>query len=139
MAQLLARHSDINLTMNTYTHVEVRDQAMAVGSLPAPPSQLPVVDEIIEMRATGTDDRLALELAQETVVRGQRLSATGVSDDASVANTLCPKLLPMKPLDTSCHEGNTGDSSPAPLAQLAEQLTLNRHSDHVFLPRIAVS
>jgi hypothetical protein len=36
-AQLLARHSDINLTMNTYTMLGVCDQAMAVESLPAIP------------------------------------------------------------------------------------------------------
>jgi hypothetical protein len=36
-AQLLARHSDINLTMNTYTMLGVRDQASAVESLPPIP------------------------------------------------------------------------------------------------------
>ena len=36
-AQLLARHSDINLTMNTYTMLGVCDQATAVESLPAIP------------------------------------------------------------------------------------------------------
>jgi integrase len=36
-AQLLARHSDINLTMNTYTMLGVCDQASAVESLPAIP------------------------------------------------------------------------------------------------------
>jgi len=38
MAQSLARHSDIRLTMGTYTHVEVDDQRAAIESLPAPPS-----------------------------------------------------------------------------------------------------
>jgi integrase len=36
-AQLLARHSDINLTMNTYTMLGVLDQASAVQSLPPIP------------------------------------------------------------------------------------------------------
>jgi integrase/recombinase XerD len=36
-AQLLARHSDINLTMNTYTMLGVLDQASAVESLPPIP------------------------------------------------------------------------------------------------------
>jgi hypothetical protein len=36
-AQLLARHSDINLTMNTYTMLGVLDQAGAVESLPPIP------------------------------------------------------------------------------------------------------
>lgn len=38
MAQSLARHSDIRLTMGTYTHVEVDDQRAAIESLPAPPA-----------------------------------------------------------------------------------------------------
>ena len=37
MAQTLARHSDIRLTLGTYTHVEVYDQTAAIQSLPAPP------------------------------------------------------------------------------------------------------
>ncbi len=36
-AQLLARHSDINLTMNTYTMLGVMDQVAAVEALPAVP------------------------------------------------------------------------------------------------------
>lgn len=36
-AQLLARHSDINLTMNTYTMLGIFDQATAVESLPPVP------------------------------------------------------------------------------------------------------
>jgi integrase/recombinase XerD len=38
MAQVLARHSDIRLTMNVYTHVELHDQAAAIEALPGPPS-----------------------------------------------------------------------------------------------------
>ena len=34
MAQNLARHSDINLTMNVYTDVMLEDQAIAVELLP---------------------------------------------------------------------------------------------------------
>ena len=38
VAQELARHSDINLTMRIYSHVGMGDRAKAVGILPAPPS-----------------------------------------------------------------------------------------------------
>ena len=38
-AQLLARHSDINLTMNTYTSLEFGDQASAVEALPDVPEE----------------------------------------------------------------------------------------------------
>ena len=33
-AQTLARHSDINLTMNVYTHVDQEEQAAAINKLP---------------------------------------------------------------------------------------------------------
>lgn len=44
-AQMLARHSDINLTMNTYTMLGVLDQAAAVESLPALPGAEKVVEK----------------------------------------------------------------------------------------------
>ena len=37
MAQTVARHSDIRLTLGVYTHVELADQTAAIQSLPAPP------------------------------------------------------------------------------------------------------
>ena len=36
-AQTLARHSDIRPTMGIYTHIELGDQAAAIGALPGPP------------------------------------------------------------------------------------------------------
>lgn len=38
VAQVLARHSDIRLTLGVYTHVELGDQLAAIGSLPGPPT-----------------------------------------------------------------------------------------------------
>jgi integrase/recombinase XerD len=37
MAQTLARHSDVRLTLGVYTHVGLHDQTAAIGLLPAPP------------------------------------------------------------------------------------------------------
>jgi hypothetical protein len=37
MAQTLARHSDVRLTLGVYTHVELHDQTAAIQALPAPP------------------------------------------------------------------------------------------------------
>lgn len=34
MAQTLARHSDIRLTMNVYTHTELAEQTAAIAELP---------------------------------------------------------------------------------------------------------
>jgi integrase len=38
VAQTLARHSDIRLTMGIYTHIGLHDQTVAITSLPAPPA-----------------------------------------------------------------------------------------------------
>ncbi len=38
LAQSVARHSDVNLTLGIYSHVEVAEQAEAINALPAPPS-----------------------------------------------------------------------------------------------------
>ncbi len=55
-AQLLARHSDINLTMNTYTSLGVLDQAAAVEALPPVPGGNPQSPaSALPLRATGTD------------------------------------------------------------------------------------
>lgn len=54
MAQTLARHSDIRLTMSTYTHVDLYDQAAAIASLPSPPTGVKSPgNEAAELRATG--------------------------------------------------------------------------------------
>ena len=37
MAQTLARHSDVRLTLGVYTHVTVEDQTAAIELLPGPP------------------------------------------------------------------------------------------------------
>ena len=39
MAQTLARHSDVRLTLGIYTHVELHDQAAAIASLPPLPGR----------------------------------------------------------------------------------------------------
>ena len=55
-AQLLARHSDINLTMNTYTALGVLDQAAAVEALPPVPNGQPQDKKTaLPLRTTGTD------------------------------------------------------------------------------------
>ncbi len=74
-AQVLARHCDINLTMNTYTILGVLDQAAAVEALPAIPSSLPLT-EIQKACSTGTDGRvLATEKVPTVVPRGAEIGA----------------------------------------------------------------
>ena len=58
IAQSLARHSDIKLTMNRYTHTVISDEAEALEVLPDFPSAFDGNDESghQELKATGTDD-----------------------------------------------------------------------------------
>src|SRR5262249_47036184 len=60
LAQELARHSDIRLTMNVYTHARLHDLAGAVEGLPA---LLPTGPETEKMtlRATGTDASASMD------------------------------------------------------------------------------
>jgi hypothetical protein len=55
MAQTLARHSDVRLTLGVYTHVGLHDQTMAIDSLAAPPVLgIDLKNEAEILRATGT-------------------------------------------------------------------------------------
>jgi len=58
MAQTVARHSDVRLTLGIYTHIGLHDQTSAIESLPAPPSFGENGSEAATLRATGTDGRL---------------------------------------------------------------------------------
>ena len=55
MAQELLRHSDIRLTMNTYTHLQLADTAGAVEALPDLPAP---EDRASRQVRTGTDGRM---------------------------------------------------------------------------------
>jgi hypothetical protein len=57
MAQTLARHSDVRLTLGVYTHVGLHDQTVAIAALPPPPGGKGTETEAAELRATGTEGR----------------------------------------------------------------------------------
>ena len=54
MAQKLARHSDVNLTLNTYTHLSVAEMAGAVDKLPDLRSRSPATPTQAESGSPGT-------------------------------------------------------------------------------------
>ncbi len=60
MAQTLARHSDVRLTLGVYTHIGRHDQSAAIESLPAPPgsNEGPGIQAEV-VKATGTHDATA--------------------------------------------------------------------------------
>ncbi len=88
-AQALARHCDINLTMNAYTMLSVHDHASAVESLPPIPK---ATDESPpqEAAATGTDGPVSTASEVPTVVpRGAKMGAKRLAADALQAAPIC--------------------------------------------------
>ena len=77
LAQSLARHGDINLTMNAYTTVGLADQRTAVESLPAAP-KMPGVGPAAR---GASDQKLALKLALDQDVSGPQVSSGSNEDD----------------------------------------------------------
>lgn len=77
MAQTLARHSDVRLTLGVYTHVGLHDQTAAIQSLPVPPelNQAINASTASAAKATGTDDPRAPAPSQKS---GQKVVPTMV-------------------------------------------------------------
>jgi integrase len=78
LAQELARHSDIRLTMNVYTHAHLYDLAGAVGGLPR---LLPTGDQATAaaLKATGTDGESATKEVSSLPSAYRRAEAEGDS------------------------------------------------------------
>ena len=62
-AQAAMRHSDVNLTMNTYTDPKLLDVAGAIEALPGLPLVGREASEAAAVRATGTDNSAACQFA----------------------------------------------------------------------------
>jgi integrase len=80
VAQSLARHSTIDLTMNVYTSLTVHDQASALASLPAVPTFDQPETGAGALRATGTDGP---EKVPTVVPRGAENGAVRLASEAS--------------------------------------------------------
>jgi len=81
-AQTLARHSDIRLTMGTYTHIGLHDQSTAIELLPPPPPLAPRENQDTALRATGTSGPVASDEKVPTVVpRGAEIGAIRLAPD----------------------------------------------------------
>jgi len=44
VAQTLARHGDVNLTANIYTHIGISGQVAAIADLPTPPPMVQAIE-----------------------------------------------------------------------------------------------
>jgi integrase len=87
LAQELARHSDIRLTMNVYTHARLHDLAGAVEGLPAllpadPPTQAQ------NLRATGTEGARALDPTTQSLRPACATIEVGCDSVRTVENLL---------------------------------------------------
>ena len=94
-AQTLARHSDINLTMNTYTMLSVHDQASAVEMLPP----IPTGDqpETRQIRATGTDGpETSPRLVPTIVPRGAKNGAIRLASNEGQTASDCTEERQMR-------------------------------------------
>ncbi len=90
LAQRLARHSDINLTLSRYSHTVLADEAKALTALPQFPSLFghPKTNTVETLRATGTDDsapRLGNVLQSGLQERGSFPCISMHRDDTSTA------------------------------------------------------
>ena len=74
LAQRLARHSDINLTMMRYSHTLLADEATALDALPHFPSAF---DKPTTLQATGTDGRAVESVLQDGLQ--EQAAQTGIS------------------------------------------------------------
>jgi len=98
LAQAIARHSDVNLTLGVYTHIQVGEQAIAIDTLSAPP----------QFRTTHHD---AVSIGSKFVVQnvdqtigGACLGGTPVDSEQvkPTGSTNSPKPIPRKQLDAAC-------------------------------------
>ena len=102
VAQTLARHSTITLTMDRYTHVGLHDVASAMQSLPALPDA--PARESQELRATGTSGLGCTLVAQNPAIQGHPQAShgivggiTGEADGSPQPHTVSALVVPRHP------------------------------------------
>lgn len=119
MAQTLARHSDVRLTLGVYTHVGLHDQTAAIQSLPVPPelNQAINASTASAAKATGTDDPRAPAPSQKS---GQKVVPTmvpsgaknGANESASKGHEIASNCLAVRP-DLQRSDGKSVDANAA--------------------------
>ncbi len=126
MAQSLARHSSINLTMNTYTHIGLYDQAAALEALP---SFLPIDKQPNEeLPATGTESAHVLQYVPTIGISCDSVTTSETAEGDGGQTEGCCKPLEMKPFDNDCDrltlpERRVGEGTRTPDIQ-SHSLTL---------------
>ncbi len=100
MAQTLARHSDIRLTFNVYSHVEEKEQSQAVGLLNAPPIRPAVsstpdtkTGQTVNPTAIRTESSLTESSSVDSKSKAAPLDSEPTSMDASAVKIVDAKEL----------------------------------------------
>ena len=131
LAQTLARHSTITLTMDRYSHVGLLDMTAALESLPCVPTPI----EQITL-ATGTDDAAGCTLVAPMVALDPpKLTVHQVSSDTLTANEIDPATTSenphfplgnegcLAPVITGDNDWDRWDSNPEPKDYESSALT----------------
>ena len=114
-AQVLARHSDINLTMNTYTTLGLHDQVAGVEALPPIATPDRPAKETQELRATGTG-------GQQVVPRGAQISAQLVALKTTTTASVCTQR------DLRHDESDVAEGSENPEKNSTYCVALHQHA-----------
>lgn len=106
VAQELARHSTITLTMDCYTHVASGESVKALEGLPKVPSAGGNPSPTSDVDG----EKLARRLAQLPVIEGPVVSAPDIDVAADVAEMKTPKPPVDGDLGVNCHPLSSSDS-----------------------------
>jgi integrase len=113
MAQTLARHSTITLTLDTYTHLSLHDAGAAVAGLPSLLPDGPGT-ETERLRATGTDAQAqpfsCSPVAQTGDIRGDRLTTHDNATMGGAGKGTGRKSPSVKTVAAGCERMSTVDS-----------------------------
>ncbi len=113
VTQELARHSDVRLTMDRYTHAGLYDLTAAVESLPSilPP---PAGDNQSEaLAATGTDAAHCPQYCPVGEISCVSVTTGETSDAAGAESRSCEQILKIKAFASDCDSMTTADSDYA--------------------------
>ena len=105
VAQTLARHKTLDMTMSRYTHVLGGDLVSALANLPAPPS--PDAQTTTDaLSATGTDDTesVAPYVAPKSDFVCHSVTSHGTTDQRADTSAVNHKSLEMSSLDNDCRD-----------------------------------
>ena len=136
-AQTLARHSDIRLTLDIYTHTDLAEKVDAVERLPSPPkskannSKVPGVDTDCQNGL----QHLSSAQGSQHGTNGQLVSSTTSGNSDEVGQEVASEVVDASEFNTSCHDltdsdrstpGRTRTSNPGSEDQCSIQLSYGR-------------